>query len=536
MGHQFAGNHTFNGIAGSCSGGNRSAANSVEPGSGTSIMAYAGICSVTDDTQPHSDPYFSQRSFDEITTYTSAAETNISEVQYAVLTSFSSVAGSTNTFQINFGGNLSPTIGAAGAQPYTAAGIQAAIQAITGWPAGGTATISTVNDTTFTITFGGTLAGTNVDLLQLVNCTGGCTGKIGEVARGGTTARGGAVTPKNNVPPTIVALSNYTIPLRTPFALTASASDANGDTLTYLWEQNDRGGATGTSLFSNTKTNGPLFTQFGKRAVVTAANTVLYNSPGENVVSTNPTRVFPDLDQILANNTNALTGTCPAAAGATPTTPEIECFGEFLPTSDYVGFAGTNASPASLNFKVTVRDGKGGVNSTATQLVLAAGTGPFLVTSPDTAVTIRGGLTQTVTWNVAGTDANGINTANVKISLSTDGGQTFPIVLAASTPNTGSASVVYPATTYSTTSRVKVEAVGNVFFDLSNANFTLIAQSDVNGDGVTDCADVNIVRGALLVRTGFDPRADVNGDGRVDIRDLAIVQQRLARTTVCPAP
>jgi hypothetical protein len=461
MGHQFSGNHTFDGTSGSCMGTNRNTSTSVEPGSGSSIMGRAGMCQ-TDDLQAHSDPYWSPRSFDEITNFVAGAEANINDVQMAALTGFDG----TDSFQLRFNGKDSVPI--VRGKNFTAAGIQAAIQGIAGWPAFGTASVSVVPDTSFTITLGGSLAGMDVSPISLVNCNG-CTGYIGEVAKGGATTHRGIVTPTGNSFPVVTVPTQFTIPLRTPFALTGSATDADGDTLTYTWEQNDRGGSTGTALMSDLKTNGPLFRQFGSAAVVSASDALEYDPPGENTAGTEPTRVFPDLEQILANDTNAENGTCPAG--------DVDCFSEFLPTAAYVGVAGVNANPPSLHFRLTARDGRadgGGVNTATTTLVLAANAGPFLVTAPNTDVTYPGDSIQTVTWDVANTNLPPVQTIDVRIRLSIDGGHTYPYELAASTPNDGSEAVRLP-NVGTTRARVKVEAIGNVFFDVSNSNFTIHA-------------------------------------------------------------
>jgi len=476
IGHQFSGSHTFNGVQGSCSGTNRSPASSVEPGSGSSVMAYAGICQ-QDNLQPHTDPYFSQRSQTEIGSYVNAPLPNVNEVDSSAFTGFDGV----DSFTI--------TIGTATTDPitrginYSAAGIKTAIDTALGnLPTSGV-TVSgyfggTFGDTGFQVTFGGgALAGTDVPNM-VVNPIG-FTAQTNDIARGGPPTNGGAtVVTSANHNPRVTAPAGRTIPIRTPFALTGSATDVDNDPLVYLWEQNDRGSTAGTALVDNAKLNGPLFRVFGRYADVSFEDAQMYHSPHQNHVDGNPTRVFPDLTQVLADNTNAETGSCPSAAPGPVPVPVVECYAEFLPTALYVGDLIAGNIEPSLNFRLTARDlggsanvQGGGVDFADVKLVIDKTAGPFQVTSQATAAAYDAGTTQAVTWDVNGTNKPSLAT-NVRISFSSDGGQTFPTVLAASTANDGTETVTFPAVS-TTQGRIKIEAVGNYFFDVNDAPITI---------------------------------------------------------------
>jgi hypothetical protein len=281
------------------------------------------------------------------------------------------------------------------------------------------------------------------------------TQTLNEIATGESATCGTSAATSNNVP-VAGAGANFTIPKLTPFALTATGTDADNDALTYSWEEYDlaasasgpNGAPPGTYDLDTDGVLRPLFRVFAPIA--------------------NSARTFPSLPYILNNaNTPPLTFTGTSPTGAVCEAGLTCVTGENLPSV-----------ARTMNFRVAVRDNKGGISDAGAAINVDGASGPFVVTAPNTGVTATGGSQLTVTWNVANTTAAPVSAANVKISLSTDGGNTFPNVLAANTANDGSEAVTVTNVS-TTTARIKVEAVGNIFFDISDTNFT------INANGVT---------------------------------------------------
>jgi hypothetical protein len=451
VGHQFGADHTFASQVCESNLADTEAVR-VEPGGGSSIMSYAGICGA-DNLQNHSDPYFSQASIRQITAQAQRAEVVSGSYQQVALNNI----GPGNTYTITYNGNATAAIG----NGATAATIQTRLRAVAGLA--GVFVVSASGS-------GFTVAGAPGPL-QLTNVNGFDGGFVAETWPAGAATRyGGTPQVTGNRSPDVAlkGAAAYTIPTRTPFLLDATGSDLDGDTITYLWEQND-GASAGTALSNPAKANGPLFRIFG-----TPSDTFA------NAATTTPSRSFPDIDQVRGDLTNASTGTCVA---------DVACSSELLPTNAWVGLGGTR----TLHFRVTARDnhpGSGGTSTADIALTVAAGTGPFRLTSQTAGAPAAVGAALPVTWAVNGTDALA---PLVRISLSLDGGRTFSKVLAAATPNDGSELVTVPRVT-TTAGVIKVEAVDNVFYDAARGALTVDAGSGVvvNGPGAADLGPADI--------------------------------------------
>ena len=110
-------------------------------------------------------------------------------------------------------------------------------------------------------------------------------------------------------------------------------------------------------------------------------------------------------------------------------------------------------------------------------VVNVVGTTAFAVTVPNGGESWQSGSSQTITWNNANTTDAPFSVPTVRILLSVDGGQTYPHVVSSSTDNDGTETLNLPSVAATTQARIKIEAIDNIFFDISNQNFTLTAPS-----------------------------------------------------------
>jgi hypothetical protein len=234
----------------------------------------------------------------------------------------------------------------------------------------------------------------------------------------------GVKTQLNNTAPAVNAGNDYTIPARTPFTLTGTATDVDGDTLTHSWEQFDLGGVTSSKTEDQIDDGSrPLFKTL---------------SPTSDAM-----RTLPAMVDILANK---------------------EIFGETLPTTT-----------RALNFRLVVRDNQGNISDDATKISVITNQQGFTINQPSNWNSTK----QLVTWNTAVTEQAPILCTHVSLMLSVDSGLTFSQTLVSKTANDGSEEVSLPELT-TDKARLRLSCDNNIFFAINEQDFQIKSQSTTN--------------------------------------------------------
>ncbi|MFN5629270.1 MAG: reprolysin-like metallopeptidase [Bacteroidota bacterium] len=412
IGHQFAGNHTFNSNSGSCSG-NRNGSTAFEPGSGVTIMAYAGICG-SDNVASNSIAYFHSGSFDEI-------------VDFITTGNGDNCAVATST------GNLPPTI-----ETYTG---NFSIPYQTAFKLTGKASDPDGDAVTY--------SWEEMDL--------GAGGAWNAVVGSAPIFR--SYNPDTTATRLFPKLSNILNNLTT----IGEQRPKSARTLTFRLTARDNRAGGGGVIYSPTVTLNVINTvDTFKITSQNVAGTIWETGSQQtitwNVASTNLAPInTPFVNIYLSTNVGS---TFPVTiAENVPNTGSYTFFVPFFPTNTArIMVAGAN----NIFFDINDRN----IAITASNI--------FAITSPNTqGVVWPIGSEQAVAWNVAFTNQAPTNVTELNVLLSTDGGQTFSTTIAENVPNTGVYSFTVP--NFPTeTARLKIVDGANTIFDVNDADFSIV--------------------------------------------------------------
>lgn len=266
-------------------------------------------------------------------------------------------------------------------------------------------------------------------------------GSIEQIKHKISTLSCGTQTTNPNQPPSVDAGKNYTLPAGTPFTLQGIVSDPENDRLSYSWQQVDAGSST------------PVDHDIGNNALFRVY------LPSDSLQ-----RTFPPLNDILHHHSTK---------------------GEILPITQ-----------RTLNFKLTAQDGKQNTSSDQVTLTIENTGTRFALDLPYSDYTI--GKSTAISWNVANTNQAPIQCTDVDLSLSTDGGETFPHKLVGNIANTGKTFVYIPNhLDPSSQGRFKIACSDNIFFAISYHNFSLRYEASEHQTPATSEPNLTLSTNAL---------------------------------------